>query len=124
MTELHVLADYRAEGAGSVSAAMVSEALKALGGAAHRDAIVGLVFGRLGPGFERAQLTAEVDRVLRHHAGEAALFEQVFGPGSYRWRLGPGSAAPAPAPRPERVQYVRPQARRRAAVAATRIEPL
>jgi hypothetical protein len=102
MTNLHSLADYRADGA-LVSPTAVAEALKALGGAAHRDAIVNLLLGSLSGERSRTVITEEVDRVLREHAGATDAFRQVFGPQSLRWSLNsceerrPAAAPPRPA---------------------------
>jgi hypothetical protein len=98
MTNLHSLADYRADGR-LVTPAAVAQALRALGGAAHRDAVVNLLMGSLNGAQSRAVITEEVDRVLRDHAAD--LFDQVFGPQSHRWSLHTApERRPAPPPRP------------------------
>ncbi len=86
MADLYDLGRHRG-GRRTVSAPVVVQALQALGGAAHRDLIVDLLLGSLFSPPARAILVQEVDGVLRENAGESALFTQVFGADSYRWRL-------------------------------------
>jgi hypothetical protein len=97
MTNLHSLADYRTEER-PISPTAVAHALRALGGAAHRDAIVNLLMGSMSEPPAKSTVTEAVDRVLRENAGASALFTQVFGPGSLRWMFGPGPDPREPAP--------------------------
>jgi hypothetical protein len=94
MADLHTLAEYRGDER-VLSAYLVAQALQALGGEAHRDAIVDLFMGLLQPPLERTVLTQDVDRVLHENAGERPVFAQMFGPDSRRWML-KGPVPPAP----------------------------
>jgi hypothetical protein len=96
MADVHTLAAYRSDDR-IVSAPIVAQALQALGGAAHRDAIVDLLMGLLHQPPDKPIVTREVDRVLRENAGERPLFARMFGPDSRRWMLEcPIPAAPVP----------------------------
>lgn len=65
----------------------IVEALKELGGAAHRDLIAARLTAWRQPGATKPseRLLSDVDAALR--AREQALFRRVFGPQSNRWSL-------------------------------------
>ena len=75
-------------------AAEIREQLKAQGGAAHRDVVIGRILQRKGvhgPAAERtrrALLSAfELHMDPTPDSEAPRLFELPFGPGSYRWAL-------------------------------------
>jgi hypothetical protein len=83
MTTVYKLAEYR-EADTQVRTSHVFEALKALGGAAHRDLIAEIVGGMMAGRLSRSEVREAVDDILLR--GET-LFTQVFGPNTCRWAL-------------------------------------
>ena len=79
----HILSIYGSM-ATPVSIAAIVAALRALGGAAHQDAIVDLLAGSPQA---KDQVAREVDQVLRSHPERPRLLERAFGPESRRWKL-------------------------------------
>lgn len=76
-------------------AAEIREQLKAVGGAAHRDVVIGRILQRKGvdgPAAERTRRALLSAFELHAHPepdSEAQrLFDLPFGPDSYRWALG------------------------------------
>ncbi len=77
-----ILSIYRSMTA-PISIAAVVAALRALGGAAHQDAIVDL----LASPWAKAEVAREVESLLQSHPERPRLLERAFGPDSRRWRL-------------------------------------
>lgn len=75
-------------------AAEIREVLRAKGGWAHRDEVIGAILGRRVVSAERAvkkrqELMAafELHRNPAPESGAEHLFDLPFGPGSHRWAL-------------------------------------
>jgi hypothetical protein len=83
MDTVNILSIYRSM-AMPVSIAAIVAALRALGGAAHQDAIVDLL---AGSPLAKDQVAREVEDLLRSHPERPNLLERAFGPESRRWKL-------------------------------------
>ncbi|MBA3049241.1 MAG: hypothetical protein KKG54_09555 [Alphaproteobacteria bacterium] len=75
-------------------AAEIREQLRAQGGAAHRDVVIGRILQRRGVHGEAAERTRrallsafELHAQPEPGSGAPHLFDLPFGPGSYRWAL-------------------------------------